>query len=847
MASYLVHSRCGYVGGLADVRNHGSEHTHQDQEEDEELVRNARIAEPQSIHQLETTQLVFQEIDDILAPGFRFDVNFFLNRDLDRDYVPDLERDYGDSLDFELDPHFDVDIQSDPEGAENDTKQARDRANWISWVLKASEKRRSANFELRWRPKNVMAAGRRHNKFEDTAIELARIPIAHASPKKPSDLRTAWTQGSFEIAVQLASKLIERLSSAPAQFDVDGTRELCAALRYRFIAYETMGLNTLAVVDAKRILDLIAKFGSDVDVEVDDNLLPVAAPQAPASISSTSESIDWDAYRGEKRLATDTLGGILVKRTKGGNQFLLRRTSKIAQLPVEIILLIADQLSSIDRISLANTRQDWRCIPELWRSLEFRRIKNTNAKGWNRDTIDACITAIETCQRRSRGILSCVVLKGLMTTHVVGRVLEALQPSSSSLKYLGIPTADQKQCYTQLYKRCRNLEGIDIRVYVDSNELGSSLTYDRASTLFPSAGKLGFKLKTFISSQNIDCGEIAPYMEGIEVIHGFRYSRQKQLNFIEAIARAAPTLIEWRDEAEEKWDFTTIVLGDYGAGPEQLPKKPIVFPKLVKLSGLWSEHFIDCEFPALEEARLNSLRGPSSLGHVANQHEQSRIATVVLRSPSLKKLDVLLPTGITAQDHIFSAIGDLKNLEELGLWSVGSLTLQKLVTLQKAVIDNQVPGKMILPGLHTLRLCSRLVPARQDRELERDLGEFLLLRFYLTQGCSLKEAKSRTEAALVGYDKACIGYTKAQKKKLMNGSAAAAASSLCYTGVFTTVDGNKRETFTAVLPKLIVTRGMSRNLMEGSLITQLVFATVEVDTTKQFEGYIGGHHGRAYY
>ncbi|SPO32465.1 uncharacterized protein UTRI_04209 [Ustilago trichophora] len=680
-------------------------------------------------------------------------------------------------------------------------------------------------------------------KVSEEDNELALIPIAIANPR-PANLREACLRNDHETAIQLASGLIEGLSNAPAQYDLDGVQQLCAALRYRFKAYESLGLNGLAVADANRLLALLAEFG-DVDVEVDQNLLPLLAPTASTSNSSPERrSHRLIGQQGPKRPSEDQLGGQLVKRKKGGNRRLVRKSARIIQLPVELIVEIADYLPTVDRISLANTRHEWRGIPQLWRSLEFVRIKNVDRKGWHRDTIDACIFAIETCQRRSHGTLSRVVLKGFLTSRTVGSVLDALRSSSATLKYLAIPTLDQAQCFERLYQRCPNLQGLDIRIHTDAKEVNTIQDEHRcrATSLF-SSPKLPFKLKTLISTQDIDCGDVAPHMEGLEIVYGLKYTRQKQLNFIDGIVRAAPNLIEWRDELDNRWDSTTVVLGDYGVGQEQLPKEPIVFPKLRKLAGIWSEHFIDCEFPALTEARLNSLRGPSSLSPV-QQNDRLRIATVITKSPCLKKLDVLLPSGNQALKQIFSAIGTLEHLEDLGLWTSGSLSLQALLDVQsqsEGSTEHPCP-KVICPGLHTLRLHSRMVSVRFERELERELSEFLLLRFYLKRGCTLKHAKDRTHAALVAYEKAGYGMNKTQKKKLVASSAAEAAKS-SYQGTFVTVDNNKRETFDTVLSKLLLSRNMKQNLLEGnqSLLNQLIFQTCEIDTSKFFEC-LGGRY-----
>ncbi|CBQ73811.1 hypothetical protein sr14402 [Sporisorium reilianum SRZ2] len=716
-------------------------------------------------------------------------------------------------------------------------KAVRDQSAWNSQCIEAAHLYRLAVKERHWQPVNAMSASKKKIKVEQDALDLAAtLPLVRTSTR-PTTLRQAWEQKHHEAVVSLASSLIEQRASAIAHHNIDGIRELCAALRHRFLGYEAMGLSTLAVADAKRILELTGRFGGDVDVEVDDELLPVLASiddiaEQPAPVVSP-DCTDLD--RGLKRAAQETLGGSLQKRTKSGTEPLARKSTSIIQLPVEVILMVAQFLPTPDRIKLANTRYDWRSIPELWRSLEFVRIKGTTSKGWQRDTIDACVTAIQTCQRRSHNQLTSVVLKGYLTSQGATHILEALQPSSATLRHLAIPAADQKLCYTHLYKRTSNLSGIDIRINVEADA-----HRDSTSTSLFCTSKLPFKLKTFLSTQSIDCGDIAPHMAGLEVVQGVKFQRQKQLNFINGIVRAAPHLIEWRDDVDDKWDSTTVVLGDYGAGREQLPKNPIMFPKLRKLSALWAEHFIECVFPVLEEARLNATRGPNSLSP-GNTTNQSRVAAVILKSPSLKKLDILLPAGTTEQRQIFNAISTLPKLEELGLWATSSLSLSGLVEIQK----NGEPKEsfLILPELHTLRLCSR-VGVAAGRSVDREVCEVLLMRFYLKKGCKFGDAKTRTEAALLAYsvNGYSSGLTKVQRKKAINTSADAATKS-GYKGDFTTMgDGSKRENFTSILPNLVTSRNMFKTLDDSpSLIKQLVGRVVELETTKHFEGYSHAH------
>ncbi|TKY84486.1 hypothetical protein EX895_006387 [Sporisorium graminicola] len=743
--------------------------------------------------------------------------------------------------DVYFDEEFDFLDDFDEDDQDFSSKAIRDQAAWNSQCIEATHKYRLSTKERRhWRPTEAMSPNKKKIKVEEDALDLAAtLPLIRTSAR-PTTLRQAWQQKHHEAVVRLASSLIEQRASAIAHYNIDGIRELCAALRHRFLGYEAMGLSTLAVADAKRILELTGRFGGDVDVEVDEDLLPVLA--SIDTIANPSDTIvpsdGVDLHRGLKRSANDTLGGSLLKRTNAGTETPMRKSTGIIQLPVEVILMIAEFLPTPDRIKLANTRYDWRSISELWRSLEFVRIKGTASlnKGWQRDTIDACVTAIQTCQRRSHNQLASVVLKGFLPSGTVGHIPDVLQPSSNTLRYLAIPTSDQKQCFTQLYKRSSNLSGIDIRVNFDGEVRGEI----NGTSLF-CGGKLPFKLKTFISTQMIDCGDIAPHMAGIEVVQGVKYLRQKQLNFIDGIVRAAPTLIEWRDDVDDKWDFSRVVLGDYGVGTEQLPKDAIVFPKMRKLSALWAEHFIECVFPVLEEARLNANRGHYSLGSAASD-VQSRVATIILKSPLLKKLDILLPPSATEQRQIFAAISELPNLEELGLWSSGTLSLSGLVEIHKSGDDRDT--FLVLPSLHTLRLCSRLHQGNAGRIMDKEMCEMLLLRSYLKRGCRFANAKTRADAAILAYEVSGSypGMSKTQRKKAINASADAAIKS-GYKGDYTTMaDGSKRENFKAILPNLVVTRSMFKSLDDSpSLIKQLVGRLVEVDATKNFEAFSGNH------
>ncbi|KAJ9479926.1 Nucleolar RNA methyltransferase [Pseudozyma hubeiensis] len=726
---------------------------------------------------------------------------------------------------------------------ERENKEVFHLADWTSQCLIAAERYHTISAEVHWRPANAMSAIRKHVKLENNVVDMAPLTVTPDS-SRPITLHQAWERNNFEAVVSLASSLVELRASAAAFDNVDLVRELVAALRHRFLAYDKLGLASLAVADAKRILELIAKFGADADVQVDEDLLPKLASLDTVAVPV----LEAGGVRAPKRPAEDTFGGSLIKRPKAGDRLLVRKIS-IIQLPVEVILLIADHLGAPDRIKFANTRLDWRRIPELWRSLEFVRVKHNTTYGWQRDTIDACVTAVETCQRKSHNSLSSVVLKGALNSEGVAHILEALQSSSHSLKHLAIPTFDQKRCFTHLYKCCPNLSGIDVRLGPDSGSRHLA-AYGPPTSLFESS-KLPFKLKTFISDQSLDAGDIANHMAGLEVVHGLKFFRQKQISFIDGIVRAAPTLLEWVDDTRDYWDSTTVALGDYSVSRTQLPTSPVVFPKLRKLSAFWAEHFIEAAFPALIEARLNSKRGISSLSPTTSD-DSCRVAAVVLKSPSLKKLDILLPSTSSEIKQILAAIVTLPKLEELGLWATSTAHLIDFFKARKSEGDNE--GNLILPQLHTIRLCSLAVSSNQ--ELERSFSEFLLLRFYLKHGCQFKEAKTRTEAALLAYNihdthyPYSSGMTKTQRKKLINASANTAAGA-SFKGDYTLIDGVKRESFSSVLPNLIVSRGLSKCL-EGptSVLSQLITRIVEVDTTKYFANVSSDTHrgnGRPYY
>lgn len=726
---------------------------------------------------------------------------------------------------------------------DRECKEVFHLADWTSQCLVAAERYRTISAESYWCPVNAMSAIRKHVKLEDNVVDMAPLTVTPES-SRPITLRQAWERKNFEAVVNLASSLVEVRASAAAFDNVDLIRELVAALRHRFLAYDKLGLASLAVADAKRILELISKFGADADVQVDQDLLPKLASLDTVAVPV----LESGGVRAPKRPAEDTLGGTLIKRPKAGDRLIVRKIS-IIQLPVEVILLIADHLGPSDRIKLANTRLDWRRIPELWRTLEFVRVTHNTTYGWQRDTIDACVTAIETCQRKSHNTVSSVVLKGALNSEGVAHILEALQSSSHSLKHLAIPTMDQSRCFTHLYKRCPNLSGIDVRLGTDSGSRHVA-AYGSPTSLFESS-KLPFKLKRFISDQSLDAGDIAHHMAGLEVVHGLKFFRQKQISFIDGIVRAAPTLLEWVDDTRDYWDNTTVALGDYSVSRTQLPTSPIVFPKLRKLSAFWAEHFIEGAFPALVEARLNSKRGISSLSPTTSD-DSCRVAAIILKSPSLKKLDILLPSGQTEIKQIFSAVATLPNLEELGLWATSTAHLIDFFKARKS--DGDKEGPLILSQLHTIRLCSGAFSSNQD--LDRLLSEFLLLHFYSKHGCNFKDARTRTEAALLAYNindshhPSSHGITKTQRKKLINASANTAAGS-CFKGDYTLIDGVKRENFSSVLPNLIVSRGLSK-CFEGptSVLSQLITRIVEVDTTKHFANVNSDTHrgnGRPYY
>ncbi|SPO27772.1 uncharacterized protein UTRI_10175 [Ustilago trichophora] len=320
---------------------------------------------------------------------------------------------------------------------------------------------------------------------------------------------------------------------------------------------------------------------------------------------------------------------------------------------------------------------------------------------------------------------------------------------------------------------------------------------------------------------------------GFEVVRGLHLKRQKRPDFISALRRAAPTLIEWRDCPDNKWDNTLVSLDDYGMSVQDLPQSPIIFPKLRKLNALWAESVFDCDFPVLIEARFHSLRVPWALARSPG-YGRNRVASAIHRSPSLKKLDVLLPGTHTALKQIFTAIGQLEHLEELGLWSPKTISLQAFVDVQYTTANEYPSRKIMCPALKTLRLSARMIPTRFEKELERELSEMLLSRFYLSNGHKLNEVRARTKAALSAHQ--VMGFVT----QMDEDGSVSSQSSLGKTAV-SRVLGGEREIFEPVLTTLIITRGLSKNLIEGnqSLLNQLILEIHEVGTYCESGAYTG--------
>ncbi|SPO46695.1 uncharacterized protein PSANT_04381 [Moesziomyces antarcticus] len=690
--------------------------------------------------------------------------------------------------------------------------------------------------------------------------EIASLPELASTPQEASatsDLQAAWERKDYELVVQLASTLIEDTSGAPGRDDLDGVRQLCSGLRLRHKAYGAMRLYTLGYGDATRLAELLSTFGAEVQAEDGLEMESTAANQSESATRRRSARISQS--RGQKRSATPKANaGHPSKRSKIAQAGQPKHTSKserisIIHFPVELILMIANHLSITDRLHLANTCHDWRRIPQLWQSLKFKRIKGIGREGWHRDTVQICVAAIEICQRRSRGALTCVRLKGFVTPSNVGPILDVLGLSSASLQHVAIPTLDQKLCFDRLYYRCPNLTDIDVRFACTAEATVVSQEAHRITSPFES-DTLPFQLRSFYSRSDLPYGPLTSHMKGLRVVRSMAYKRQKKLSFVEGLLRAAPTLVEWWDDIGSDWYHSTVNLGDYGI--ERTPSSPLVFPKLRRLNALWSEIFLDCEFPALREARINSVRGPSTL-EPSTSETFSRAAAIIAASPLLKKLEILLPAGVAAQKQIYVAIGKLRHLEDLTLTSTdNSLSLRTLLSAEEQLATPKSPSQEIMPSLHTLRLVLK-TSGRGNEAVVSDLVEMLLIRYYRREGHPYQEAKEKMRQARQAHRTYQLSLTKPPKPpkppakktaKKKKGASDAAEDAL------ETKEDVKPPTFAPVLPQLVLPsekvydRGEMRSWWKTSesLLSQLVFQVVEAENPREYnESTRSG--SRAYY
>ncbi len=701
--------------------------------------------------------------------------------------------------------------------------------------------------------------------------EIASLPHLSSTASDSSgttNLQAAWERKDHEMVVQLASTLVEDASGAPGRDDLDGVRHLCTGLRLRFKAYTAMRLYSLAVGDASRLLDLLTTYGADV--QGDDDLEVGSTTGIQSEPAARRRSARLSQPRGQKRSATPKAsGGQQSKRSRlvrssqpqpqpqpeptSGND---GETISILYFPVELILLIANHLSITDRLHLANTCHDWRRIPQLWQSLKFRRTKSTGKDGWHYDTVQACVTAIEICQRRSRGTLTCVKLQGFVTSGAVGPILDILQLSSATLQHVAIPTLDQKLCFDRLYYRCPNLTGIDVRFTSTSDANVLAQDPQRITSPFQS-DTLPFQLRSFYSRADLPYGPLTSHMEGLQVVHCMAYKRQKKLSFVDGLLRAAPTLVEWWDDVGTDWYRSVINLGDFGI--ERLAVTPLVFPKLRRLNALWSEIFIDCEFPALREARINSMRGPSTLDP-ATSTTFSRAAAIITASPLLKKLEILLPPGFSAQRQIYVAISKLRHLEELTLCTTdSSLSLRPLLDAEEELATPKSAAQETMPALQTLRIILKTC-GRGNDTLVNELVELLLIRYYRREGHTYSEAKTKMTQARQAYQAYLISLNKPPKPPKPPAKKTAKKKKGANDAVEEPLDTKedvKPPKFTSVLSQLVLPpekvyeRGEMRSWWRKSdtVLSQLIFQIVEAENPKEYNDYTrGGGSGRgAYY
>ena len=684
---------------------------------------------------------------------------------------------------------------------DQERRRLLDLSSLLQREVRSLENRLSDGFHPRERvpfPRPDMSARQR---AAEAVADPNLIAISRAH-NEATTLGAAWDQHDYEKVVELATQCIERLADAPARNDYEGVQRLSLNLRWRFRAYQAMKLFSLAMADANRVFELLSNSDTKMEASVQSSFESSAQGDTTDQRDATHQS---DGER-PKRLLSDDSSEVARKRRKENDSSVVpTRASAMFGLSAELVLVIADFLEPLDRIHLANSCRELRRLPQLWQQLVFWRVKQTLRVGWHRDTVEACVTAIETCQRRSHGALTSVMLKGFILPDDLHSILDALRPSSRTLKYLAIPTLDQSRCYYDLYRMCSALSGIDVRInhrhstdsalfgLVERQHLG------RVTSLFPSS-EMPFKLKYFFASPEIDCGDISPHMNHLEIVEGVYRKRQKPASFIKGIVSAAGTLQEWNDCVEARWDSLRVQVDEYTK--DQLPAGPVVFPRLRKLSALWCDHYIEYEFPALEELSFSAQRVHEHTTSVVRVPTTPAVG-VISRSPMLKRLDILLPHAKECQREIFAAVAQLEKIEEVHFWTSGcSFILGWFIEHLHGDSDDVDSHRSLWPALHTFRVLVKGFPLWSHKEMERELCEILLLRFFLQKGCLGIDARKRTEAALVAYDKVSYKLNKTQKRKLMS-EAKALASKSSYPGTFQTKDNLWRETFPSVLPNLL--------------------------------------------
>lgn len=650
-----------------------------------------------------------------------------------------------------------------------------------------------------------------------------------------ADWKQAWEEEDYETVIDLLSEGIDDVTDDLAQLQTNEIQQLCEHLYHRHEAYKAIGRFHFAVADADRIIAILHRFRLDSNF---DSMKPLKG-------WNEHNDLHEDNERGRKRVGGEHVGtpGHKAKRRKTNKKW-IRQT--LSLLPTELIALVASFLEPGDTISLANTCSQFRGISQLWEHLCFRRVTPIPETGWHPDTIDVCVAAIRICRQRSNENLKGVYLKGHISFGNLAEIFEALKPSWKTLKSISIPTLNQKLCYQKLYRKCPRLESIDVRV--DHRCIKGSPTSQsrlQGDGMFPGS-EMPFKLKIFKADLDRDCGVISKHMRHLEVVEGVCVRRQTQPGFIQGLISVAPNLREWKDVDNGRWYAHTVRLSDFGAG--NIPTQPIVFPKLLKVCALWSEHFFKCEFPALEEARFNAMRvGRGRLTAETFDACESRISANISKSPSLKKLELLLPSDQSLQKNILTAVASLEHLEELRLWCDWPISLRALIDIQ--MNGNQVvaPAKLMCGSLKILGLFVQHSNYGDDRQLSRELTELLITRFLIQQGCRRKHIGKRVHAAMMTYKKDSDdpdkGETKkkkptdnSEKKRLMSEVLADVRESN-YPGEFEVDDeGVKRELFSLALLELEICRDMLPIVVqpEDKLLRTLIDIITEIDTTERW-------------